>query len=129
MSSNTASLTFPPSITIGAGTTSAMFTATAAAVTASSTVTLTAMGQGTSQTLTLNPPQNTKVSITALSCGPETLTGGGSTACNVTLSGAAPAGGAQLQLSSSSTQVSIPALIQVPEGSPNAQFTVSSALI
>jgi len=129
MNSTSTSLTFPPSITIAAGTTSAMFTVTAAAVTTSATVTLTAMGQGASQTLTLNPPPNTNVSVTSLSCGPQSLTGGGTSACNLTLSGAAPTGGAKVQLSSSSTQISVPTFIQVPEGSPNAVFALSSSLI
>ena len=129
MTSTSTSLTFPPSITIAGGTTSAMFTVTAAAVTTSATVTLTAMGQGASQTLTLNPPPNTNVSVTSLGCGPQNLTGGGTSACNITLSGAAPAGGAKVQLSSSSTQISIPSFIQVPEGSPNAAFALSSSLI
>jgi uncharacterized protein (TIGR03437 family) len=129
MTSTSASLTSPPSITISAGTTSAMFTATAAAVTTSATVTLTAMGQGTSQTLTLNPPPNTNVSVTSISCGPQSLTGGGNSTCNLTLSGAAPAGGAHVQLSSSSTQISVPGSIQVPEGSPSAEFMLSSPLI
>lgn len=129
MTSTNSSLIFPPSITIGTGMTTVTFTLTAPAVTASTTATLTAMGQGASQTLTLNPPPNTNVSVTAISCGPQTLTGGGTSTCNITLSGAAPVGGVHVQLSSSSTQVSVPTFVQVPELSSAAEFALSSSLI
>jgi uncharacterized protein (TIGR03437 family) len=129
MTATSSSLTFPASITIAAGTTTAVFTATATTVTASTNVTLTAMGQGASQTLTLDPPPNTNVSVTAISCSPQTLTGGGTSACSIKLSGTAPAGGVRVPLSSSSTQVTTPTFVQVSEASSTASFALSSSLI
>ena len=127
LSSSSTSVTMPPSITIAAGTTSATFTATAASVASDTTVSVAANGQGATTTLTLLAPP-TEVSLSSMSCSPQTLTGGGSVACQLMLSGAAPAAGVSIQLASSSAQVSIPASVQAA-GSNTASFSVTSLLI
>ncbi len=128
LNSSSASVTIPPSITIGTGLTSATFTAIVAAVPANATASLGAVGLNASQTLTLLPMAKT-ASIASISCSPRTLTGGGTSTCQIALSGAAPAGGASIELSSSSTQLSIPSMVQVAQGSTSAQFSATSSLI
>ncbi|HET9318655.1 MAG TPA: putative Ig domain-containing protein, partial [Bryobacteraceae bacterium] len=128
LSSSSPSLTVPPSITIGAGLTSATFTATATAVSASTTALVSAPSQSASQSLTLLIAVKTDVTVTSVSCSPTTLTGGGAGACQIGLSGAVP-GGVSIQLSSSSTQVTVPAFVQPPAGSTSAPFIATSTLI
>jgi len=128
LSSSSTSLTVPPSITIGAGLTSATFTATATAVSASTTALVSAPSQSASQALTLLIAVKTDVTVTSVSCSPSTLTGGGAGACQIGLSGAVP-GGVSIQLSSSSTQVTVPAFVQPPAGSTSAPFIATSSLI
>ena len=122
-------MTVPQSITIGAGLTSATFTATAATVQKITTVSVGAPSLGLSQSLTLLAALNTSVSAASISCNPQTLTGGGTSACQVALSAPAPSGGTTIQLSSSSTQVSVPAAVQAAAGATSAAFTVTSSVI
>lgn len=122
-------MTVPNSITIGAGLTSVTFTASAAAVSTTTSVSISAPGQGVSQTLTLLAQTNTNVSATAVTCNPQTLIGGGSSNCQIMLSGPAPSGSPGIRLSSSSTQISVPALLEPAAGSSTVPFTVTSTLI
>ncbi len=124
--SSTASLTMPTAITIGTGMTSATFTINAAAVTASTTASVWASG-GVSPPITLLAAQNSALS--AISCSPQTLTGGGQTACILTLSAPAPSGGLSVQLSSSSAQLTVPAQVQVAQGGTSAPFNASVAVV
>ena len=126
LSSSSASLSVPVSATIGAGATSTTFKAQAAAVTANAAVTVSVSGGG-SQILTLLA-QGSTVPSSGLSCSPSTLTGGGSVNCAFTLPAAAPSG-ATAQLSSSSSQLTLPAAVQVSAGSSTAQFTATSSVI
>ncbi len=67
---------------------------------------------------------NTGPQIASLTLNPST-TSGTSVQATVTLSGAAPAGGATVALSASSTLVSIPSTLTIPAGSSSANFTVN----
>ena len=69
------------------------------------------------------------MSVTAIACSPQTLIGGGTSACQIMLSGAAPSNGPGIRLSSSSTQISVPSLLQPVAGSSTVPFTVTSSLI
>src|ERR1019366_8855806 len=62
-------------------------------------------------------------SLTLLS---NTVTGGGQVTGPVTLSAAAPSGGAIVNLASNSSSVSVPATVTVPAGSTSANFTVNT---
>ena len=126
--SSNPSLTVPPSITIATGNVSATFTATAAAVSANTTALLTAANQNASQSLTLLARVTTNVTATSISCSPATLTAGGTSACQIGLSGPVP-GGVSIQLSSSSTQISVPPFVQPAAGSTSAPFIAISSLI
>ncbi|HXA08220.1 MAG TPA: putative Ig domain-containing protein [Bryobacteraceae bacterium] len=130
LTSTSGSLSVPASVTIGPGMTSATFTAQAAAVSVKSTVVVSAPG-GISQAFTLLPPANSvpPPSSVGFSCSPAALTGGGYTSCALTLPSSAPTGGLSVQLSSSSSQVIVPPVVQVAPGSSTAQFTATSAII
>ncbi len=129
LASSSASVTVPNSITIGAGLTSVTFTASAAGVSSNTSAVISAAGQGVSQTLTLLAQTSATVTATAVSCSPQTLVGGGSSNCQILLSGAAPSGGPGIRLSSSSTQITVPALLQPAAGSSTVPFTATSTLI
>jgi len=66
-------------------------------------------------------------SVTNLSCSPSTVVAPGSASCTVTLSGAAPAGGASVSLGygqNSSVAVSAPPSVTVPAGASSGTFTL-----
>src|SRR5580700_2312330 len=67
------------------------------------------------------------LALSALSLNPTSVTGENSSTGTVTLSGPAPAGGAQVPLSSSNTSVaSVPSSVIVAAGATTASFTVST---
>jgi hypothetical protein len=67
------------------------------------------------------------VSLSSLSLNPTSVMGGNSSTGTVTLSGAAPAGGAQVTLSSSNTTAAnVPSSVTVAAGATSASFTVST---
>jgi hypothetical protein len=70
------------------------------------------------------------VSLASLSLNPASVVGGNSSTGTVTLSGAAPTGGAQVTLSSSNTTVArTPASVTIAAGATSAMFTVSSSAV
>src|SRR2546426_4109008 len=72
-------------------------------------------------TLTVNPQP---VLLSSLGVNPMTVTGGSNSTGTATLDGPAPAGGAQVTLSSDNTAAAtVPASVTVPAGGPNAPFT------
>ena len=132
LSSSSSAVTVPASVTVPAGASSAGFMATASAVTTTQTVTLTATA-GTvteSYALQLSPsaPAMT-LQLNGLSCSSGTVTGAGTDACTVTLTGAADAGGLVVSLSSSSNAVTVPASVTVPAGATSAGFTATASAV
>jgi hypothetical protein len=76
------------------------------------------------------PPPPVVVTLTALTLSPSSVTGGNASQGTVTLSGAAPAGGAVVALSSSNTAVvTLPASLTVPAGASSATFNVGTASV
>ena len=70
------------------------------------------------------------VSLSSLALNPTSVTGGNSSTGTVTLSGAAPSGGAQVTLSSSNTAVArVPSSVTVAAGATSATFMVSSSAV
>jgi len=70
------------------------------------------------------------VSLSSLALNPTSVTGGNSSTGTVTLSGAAPSGGAQVTLSSSNTAVArVPSSVTVAAGATSATFTVSTSAV
>ena len=73
------------------------------------------------------PPPTAQLSTLTLS--PSSVTGGASAQGTVTLSAAAPAGGATLTLNSSLGAASVPATITVPAGATSGTFGVSTTAV
>ncbi len=61
--------------------------------------------------------------LTGLTCSPTTFAGPGNVSCTVTLSAAVPRGGFSVDLSSSNSQVVVPASAFIPAGSSTGSFT------
>jgi Domain of unknown function (DUF4082)/Bacterial Ig domain len=68
--------------------------------------------------------------LLSLTLNPATVTGGNPSTGTVTLNGPAPAGGAQVTLSSSNTAVAtVPTSVTVPAGATSATFPVSTSAV
>ena len=131
-SNNTTAARVPASVTVAAGAISATFTVSTSVVSASTAVTISATYAGTSKTASLTvqlaaPPT---VTLNSLTLNPTSVVGGNSSTGTVTLSGPAPAGGAQIALSSSNTSVArVPASVTVAAGATSATFTASTNVV
>ncbi|HKV62100.1 MAG TPA: hypothetical protein VJO16_09315 [Candidatus Acidoferrum sp.] len=79
---------------------------------------------------TTTPPPSPTVTLSSLTLKPTSVTGGlqPSTA-TVTLSGPAPAGGAQVALESSNGAASVPSSVTVPAGATSTTFTVNTSVV
>jgi hypothetical protein len=98
LQANNAAVSVPASITIPAGSPSALFSASTSAVTATQSATITGSYGGVSQTAALSV---TPISVTlqSIQCSPATVSGGNPAVCTVALSHAAPAVGVVVALS------------------------------
>jgi hypothetical protein len=67
----------------------------------------------------------TTPTLSSVSCSNATMTSSGTDACSVVLSSAAPSGGFNVSLSSSSTYVSVPASVTVPANATSASFNAA----
>src|SRR5208282_4817931 len=119
------------SVTVPAGSTSATFTANTSMVTTSTPVTITGTDSNNdieTFPFTVNPASAPSLSL--LSLNPTSVTGGGTSAGTVTLSGAAPAGGAVVTLTSSNTvAATVPTSVTVAAGATTANFTVTTTAV
>ena len=124
-SSNTNAATVPASVTVAAGATTATFTVASKTVTAATAVTITATYNGTAKTATLTVnPVGTLLSLTF---NPATVIYGANSTGTVTLTSAAPAGGAVVALTATNTSgFTVPASVTVPVGATTAQFIVGT---
>jgi uncharacterized protein (TIGR03437 family) len=77
----------------------------------------------------ITEPESDSVSLTSLTCGGNTLTGGGSRTCHVFLNKRAPAGGTRVNLACQSKQLSLPDSIRVGPRENFARFKIQSSLI
>jgi len=66
-------------------------------------------------------------SLNSLALNPTSVTGGGSSQGSVTLTGAAPAGGAVVALSSNASVATVPASVTVAAGATSATFTATTS--
>ncbi|MBI1852175.1 MAG: hypothetical protein HYR85_17685 [Planctomycetes bacterium] len=132
LSSSNASLAgVPPSVTVLAGATTATFSVTTAATTSSTFVTLTGSNGGVTRTstITVTPPA-APASVQSVTVSPSNTTGGASAQGTVTLTIAAPSGGAVVALSSSNASVAtVPASVTVLAGSSTATFSVPTTVV
>jgi uncharacterized protein (TIGR03437 family) len=125
--SRNVTLTTPASVAITAGSTSATFNASTGSFSSnqSATVMATLNGQSQSATVSLVAP----MLVSALACNPTSLGSGAGTACVVTLSQAAPAGGILVSLSSNNVLLPVPGSVTITAGSTTASFTATSGSI
>jgi hypothetical protein len=82
---------------------------------------------GITQSVTLLAAQDT--SLASISCSPQTLTGSGQATCALTLPAPAPTGGLNVPLSSSTTQLTVPTIVRVPQGNTGAAFNATASVI
>jgi probable HAF family extracellular repeat protein len=124
-SSNTSAATVPATVTVPANATSATFTVTTLGVGAPASTVITATwGVAKAESLTVNPAALANVTL-----NPATVSGGDSVAGTVTLTGIAPAGGAQVTLSSSLAAAGVPPTVLVAAGDTSAPFAVSTTAV
>ncbi|MPZ74576.1 MAG: hypothetical protein GEU74_15380 [Nitriliruptorales bacterium] len=130
-SSNTAVATVPPSVSVPAGDTSATFTASTSASEFDQSSAISAAHGGETRTVILQvTASGGSASLSSLSLSPTSVTSGDPSAGTVTLTAAAPSGGASVALSSSNTSAAtVPASVTVPAGSTSATFTVSTGSV
>jgi uncharacterized repeat protein (TIGR03803 family) len=125
LSSNSSSASAPSSVTVASGSTSATFTVTTTSVSTALTATITATLGSSSQIayLIINP----SLTLSSLTLNPTSVSGGNSSTGTVTLSAAAPSGGATVTLQSANTSVAtVPSSVTVQAGQTSATFTVST---
>ena len=125
LSSNNAALTVPPAVAVASASTTATFAATAGNVGSSQTATVTAKLNGSTQSasLGLQPATQTALGIASLNCVPD-LSAAGSLSCSIQLTRAAPAGGVQVTIQSSSARLQPPASIRISTGQQGATFAI-----
>jgi hypothetical protein len=128
LASNNTSVTVPGSVNIGAGLSSATFTATVAAVTSNQAALLTASLNGGSQTFTLTAQSTTKGQPKSLHCSPAAMSSHVAGKCAVTLNSAATIDSV-VALASSSSLLSVPTTVTVAAGQSSATFDATSGSV
>src|ERR1700676_1378569 len=130
-SSNTTVARVPSSVTAAAGATSASFTVSTSVVAASTTVIISTVYGGVTRSaaLTVTPAPPPPPTVASLTLDPANVIGGQSSTGTVTLTAPAPAGGAQVFLSSSNGAGRVPTSVTIPPGATNATFTVNTSLV
>ncbi|MGA9673305.1 MAG: choice-of-anchor D domain-containing protein [Terracidiphilus sp.] len=102
--------------------------ASSGAVTGQVTVSSNSSTNGTAK-VSLSGTGVSSGTLSKLSCSASSFTGPGTDACAVTLTGPAPNGGLTVNLSSSSTAVTVPATVTVPANATTAGFTATVASV
>lgn len=128
LSSNNASATVPPSVTVPQGATTASFSVSTKPVATSAVATISAIFNGVTKTtaLTITPAP----ALLALSLNPSTVVGGRQSTGTVTLSSAAPSAGVTVQLLSNRTKVAtVPSSVTVQAGATTATFSVTTSAV
>jgi len=126
LSSNNPAAGVPASVTVSPGGTSASFSVITSAVATSTPVSISASYGGATQTasLTVIPPI-----VSSLALSPASVTGGSPATGTVTLNGPAPAGGAQVPLSSNNPAATVPASVTVAAGATSASFSLGTGAV
>ena len=122
---NSSLLSVPASATVAANAASASFTVTAGSIPSAQTATITATLGSSSRNVTVSLVPLTVVSVTVSTAS---VVGGNSLGVTVTLSGAAPSGGASVSLSGS-TSAFPSTSVTVPAGATSQTFTLPTATV
>src|SRR5437016_4961766 len=130
LSSSNGAASVSSGVTGPRGSCSACFTFNASAGAASTPVTISATYGGTSTSASPLSLHDALPIFSSLTLNPTSVVGGLQTSTGtVTLSGPAPAGGAQVMLSSSNGAASVPSSVTVPAGATSATFAVSTSVV
>ena len=127
LSNTNLTLIIPASVKVGASATSATFSATTVAILSGQSATITATYNGSSANTTINFAASAVVS--SLACNPTSLAPNSFSTCTVTLTKAAPTGGATVTLSDTSPNLTIPASVKVAAAATSASFSATTAAI
>jgi len=122
-------VTIPESVKVRSGRTTATFTVTTDSITSPKAIRIMAsyLGTGVTSVLTVEPPPPVLQSI---ELDPTTVLGGQPSTGIATLTSVAPAGGADVMLSSSKpTVASVSSSVTIPEGAFSANFVVSTSAV
>lgn len=126
LTTNNAGVSFPSSVTVAAGQTSATVSGTTSAVTAESDVQLTATAGAVSATNTIS----VYPLLSGAGFASNPAKSGGVLQAALVLNGNAPIGGAVVQLSSDTPGVvSVPASVSIPAGLAQVGFTISTTAV
>jgi hypothetical protein len=127
LSSPSSAVTVPASVNVAAGASTATFPISTSPVGAEATrfISATLGGVTRSAAITLRPGS----SLHTLTISPATVRGGTSTTGTVSLTGPAPAGGAVVTLTASSSAVTVPASVTIAAGSTSATFTINTSAV
>jgi hypothetical protein len=120
----------PASVTIAAGNSATTFVAATSAVLNPGGANITASSGASSKSVfvTVQPDPNAAAALASLTPNVSGVTGGNSLQVSLTLSAAAPAGGAVVTLASSNTAAArVPASVTVPAGQAFATFNVTTS--
>ena len=131
-SDNTAAVSVPKSVTIAAGNSATTFVASTSRVINPSGAFITASSGASSKSvfLAVQPDPNAAPVLNSLTPNVSGVNGGQSLQVSLTLSAAAPAGGAVVTLSSSNTAAAhVPASVTVPAGQGFATFNVTTSAV
>ena len=129
LSSGSSTVSVPANISTPQGTASATFGITTSIVSSTTSTTLSATYGGVTKTTTFTvTPAATAPALATLSLNRTTIVGGTAAVGTVTLTAAAPSGGATVALTSSQPPLaSVPANVVVAAGATAATFAVSTA--
>jgi hypothetical protein len=126
LSSPSAAVTVPPSVSVPPGESSASFTIATSSVAAPTVTSIGASYAGATRTTTFTVNPAPPLALTALVLGLSRSGGAGTNTGTVYLSAPAPAGGVTIELRSSSSLVTVPATVTVLQGQSAAQFWVAT---
>ena len=138
LADNSPAATVPASVRVPEGATTATFSVTTTQVAASTNATLTGTYNGLSRAATLTitaasapppPPPPAQPTLSSLVVNPTSVTGGSTSVATVTLSSAAPAGGAAVTLADNSPATVVPASVTVPAGATAAAVTITTSTV
>jgi len=131
LGSASGAVSVPASAVVAQGATSATFAIATSVVSSTTSTTLSASYAGVTKTTTFTvTPAAIAASLAALSLNRSSVVGGTSALGTVTLTSAAPSGGATVALTSSDPQLAaVPPSVVVSAGATSASFTVSSVAV
>ena len=127
LSSNLPTLTIPVSVTVPASASSATFTASAGTLAADQSATITATYNSSSANASVNLVA--PVLLASLACTPASLGPNSATTCTVTLTKAAPTGGATVTLSNPNPTLTVAASVTVAAAATSGSFSATTAAI